>query len=1066
MSLLKMNSDLMCQAVDLFQLILRFTNADGVGQVSSEEEISIVTKIYEYSMKCPELKDELFVQIMKQTHNNPERTSLCKTWKLIYLCASAMCPGTEIASIFLDYIHDVVKAWENDCEMHTVVLTARNSLERSVKIGPRKFIPSREELEAILVGRKLKTIVFFLDETYEDITYDLTTTIVEAVQELAGIIKLSAYTTFGLFECRKMAGVPKSGKLEAEEYFILDKNKYVGDILAGFNAAKEQRKTENPQFKLVFKKSLFCDLDDSITEPTFVKLTYIQSQHDYLIGNYPVERDDGVQLAALQILVEIGHVENHESLPDFSALVEHYLPRELASSRAKTEWEADVIAHYYTIVHLSKDEARQKALCILHTLPYGNSVFYSVRKLEDPIGLLPGQVILGINKRGVHFFRPVPKEYLYSAELRDIVQFGSNDAVVFFKTRVSGKLYIFKFKTKQIIEDMRLKEKRERELKEELHGLKDSLQSEKKKRMDIINERENLRRLLEERESELQTVLVNARKVNLSSDSNQTTVLQEQDKTVRIQNLEAQVEILRTEIRDKSDKLRSREENCKSLTSEKQLLEQKKFRIEENKADEIKRLEAIFEQERQALCNCAAELEKTVTERTEELSMAKSTIALRTSELEALQETMKELEELRDFKEDVDKKVMQTAVILKQQADKITALEKIYKDELILRKKYFNQMEDMKGKIRVYARWRSLNKKEINENQKMVLTAIDEFTLQHPWKDDKPKVFNFDRVFDDTVSQESVFKDTKYLVQSAVDGYNVCLFAYGQTGSGKTFTIYGSEDDPGLTPRAMQELFDLMKRDSKKFAFSIKVYMLELYLDVLVDLLALKNKKPLKLEIKRDMKGMVTVENATFLTVNSLEEMESLIVRGQERRHVAETNMNEESSRSHLILSVVIDSTNLQTQFQTKGKLSFVDLAGSERVKKSGVSGDGMKEAQSINKSLSALGDVISALAGEVQHIPYRNHKLTMLMSDSLGGNAKTLMFVNISPAESNLEETYNSLTYASRVKCIQNYAFKNMTSSKEVAKLKKIIQQMVLDYKGKKIDDVLEDVQDNCSLD
>lgn len=189
------------------------------------------------------------------------------------------------------------------------------------------------------------------------------------------------------------------------------------------------------------------------------------------------------------------------------------------------------------------------------------------------------------------------------------------------------------------------------------------------------------------------------------------------------------------------------------------------------------------------------------------------------------------------------------------------------------------------------------------------------------------------------------------------------------------------------------------------------------------------------------------MENVTVMSISSYDELQSIIERGSEKRHTTGTLMNEESSRSHLILSIIIESTNLQTQSVSRGKvpihicsktdqltthahdflvpslhlglivwilmqLSFVDLAGSERVKKSGSSGNQLKEAQSINKSLSALGDVIGALSTGTPHIPYRNHKLTMLMSDSLGGNAKTLMFVNISPAESNLDETYNSLTY------------------------------------------------------
>lgn len=150
--------------------------------------------------------------------------------------------------------------------------------------------------------------------------------------------------------------------------------------------------------------------------------------------------------------------------------------------------------------------------------------------------------------------------------------------------------------------------------------------------------------------------------------------------------------------------------------------------------------------------------------------------------------------------------------------------------------------------------------------------------------------------------------------------------------------------------------------------------------------------------------------------------------------------MNRESSRSHLITSIVVTSTNLQTQNVTRGKLSFVDLAGSERVKKSGSAGDQLKEAQAINKSLSALGDVISALASEQVHIPYRNHKLTMLMSDSLGGTAKTLMFVNVSPTDYNLDETQSSLTYATRVRTIKNDVSRNEVS-KDVIRLRQQVE-------------------------
>ncbi|GBG74716.1 hypothetical protein CBR_g19122 [Chara braunii] len=218
-----------------------------------------------------------------------------------------------------------------------------------------------------------------------------------------------------------------------------------------------------------------------------------------------------------------------------------------------------------------------------------------------------------------------------------------------------------------------------------------------------------------------------------------------------------------------------------------------------------------------------------------------------------------------------------------------------------------------------------------------------------------------------------------------------------------------------------------LKQDNNKFSFALKVYMLEMYQDTLKDLLLPKNVKRQKLDIKKDSKGMVVVENATFITVLNAQELESRVARGIDKRHVSGTQINAKSSRSHLILSFVIESTNLQTQAVVKGKLSFVDLAGSERLNKSVSVGEQLKETHLINKSLSALGDVISAFSTIELHIPYRNHKLTMLMSDTLGENAKTLMFVNISLAEINLEETHGSLGYATRVGSRTNEASRNI---------------------------------------
>ncbi|MED6143508.1 Kinesin-like protein KIN-14E [Stylosanthes scabra] len=1082
-SLLKLNSDLASRSTKLFHIILKYMEVDSsdrASPMSLDERVELVGKLYKQSLKHSELRDELFVQISKQTRNNPDRESLIKAWELMYLCVSCMTPSKDIGGYLSEYIHHIVNGVNTDPEIRAIALNTLNSLKRSVKAGPRHIIPGPKEIEAQLTGKKLTTIVFFLDETFEEITYDMSTTVADAVEELAGIIKLSTYSSFSLFECRKAVTASKSP--DSEEYVGLDDNKHIGDLLAEFKAAKERSKGEILHCKLIFKKKLFRESDEAVTDPMFMQLSYVQLQHDYIFGHYPVGRDEASQLSALQILAEIGFVRRPESCSDWSSFLERFLPRQIAMTRGRREWELDILSCYHSLEHLTKDDARQQFLHILRTLPYGNSVFFNVRKIDDPIGLLPGRIILGINKRGVHFFRPVPKEYLHSAELRDIMQFGSSNTAVFFKMRVAGVLHIFQFETKQgeeicvalqthindvmlrryskarttaggslnedissnfkspnsesyekriqdlskaaeeskrnadqLREELQEKQKQEEKMLQELESLKESLNVDKLSLEEVTNERDRLISLCDEKDKALQAAILEKR------------------------NMETRM--------TKLNKLVTEKEN----TTQREPIGANK----QNSSIQLK-----LEQERKTLKGQVYDLERKVEVFRQELVAAESTLSVKDSELTALKNNLRELEELREMKEDIDRKNKQTAAILKMQAAQLADMELLYKEELVLRKRYFNTIEDMKGKIRVYCRLRPLSDKEIAEKDGNSLTTVDEFTVEHQWKDDKPKQHIYDHVFDGNATQEDVFEDTRYLVQSAADGYNVCIFAYGQTGSGKTFTIYGSESNPGLTPRATAELFRILRRDSNKFSFSLKAYMVELYQDTLVDLLLPKNAKRLRLDIKKDSKGMVTVENVTTVSISTMDELNSIIQKGSERRHTSETQMNEESSRSHLILSIVIESTNLQSQSAARGKLSFVDLAGSERVKKSGSEGSQLKEAQSINKSLSAVGDVISALSSGGQHIPYRNHKLTMLMSDSLGGNAKTLMFVNVSPAQSNLDETHNSLMYASRVRSIVNDPSKNV-SSKEIARLKKLVAYWKEQAGRKGEDEDLEEIQE-----
>ncbi|KAH9140563.1 hypothetical protein AeRB84_015213, partial [Aphanomyces euteiches] len=424
-----------------------------------------------------------------------------------------------------------------------------------------------------------------------------------------------------------------------------------------------------------------------------------------------------------------------------------------------------------------------------------------------------------------------------------------------------------------------------------------------------------------------------------------------------------------------------------------------------------------------------------LTAQVQELTTTISTLRGQTSQMSQMESEMSKLRE-----EAATASTLSTN--LKNLTDQYAHLEAQYKEEQALRKKYYNTIEDMKGKIRVYCRCRPMSSSELERGCN---SCVRFFTLEVETSRG-PRSFTYDAVFNPSHSQDQVFEDTKHLLQSALDGYNVCIFAYGQTGSGKTFTMTGTESHPGITRRLINLMFAL-KDSQPNQTVTYEASMLELYNDQLIDLLAqlepgYKDDKAQKLDIKKNEKGMVVVTNSVLKPCTSAEGTLKLFDAANKKRQVGATKMNAESSRSHSVFTILIENFNKTTKQTSVGKLSLVDLAGSERAGKTGATAERLKEAQAINKSLSALGDVISALSTNEKFIPYRNNKLTQLMQDSLGGNAKTLMFVNISPADYNQEETQTSLSYASRVKLITNQANKN-SDSEEVAKLKQIIKQL-----------------------
>ncbi|CAH9070142.1 unnamed protein product [Cuscuta epithymum] len=395
--------------------------------------------------------------------------------------------------------------------------------------------------------------------------------------------------------------------------------------------------------------------------------------------------------------------------------------------------------------------------------------------------------------------------------------------------------------------------------------------------------------------------------------------------------------------------------------------------------------------------------------------------------------------------------------------DQCEDLKLKYNEEQAKRRKLFNEVQEAKGNIRVFCRCRPLSRAEVSAGCSLVVdfeAAKDgELAIINT-----KRPFKFDRVYTPKDGQADVYADASPMVISVLDGYNVCIFAYGQTGTGKTFTMEGNKENRGVNYRTLEELFKISKERSDTFTYDISVSVVEVYNEQIRDLLATPStSSSKKLEIKKDTDGLNHIPGVEELKVQNINEAWSVLQAGSSARAVGSNNVNEHSSRSHCILCIMVKAKNLITGECTKSKLWLVDLAGSERLAKTDVQGDRLKEAQNINKSLSALGDVISALANKSSHIPYRNSKLTHLLQDSLGGDSKALMFVQISPSDKDLSETLSSVNFATRVRAVELGSARKQIDTSELQRTKAMLDKARHDSKSK--DESLKKLQEKLEI-
>ncbi|XP_053542524.1 kinesin-like protein KIF1B isoform X2 [Ictalurus punctatus] len=382
--------------------------------------------------------------------------------------------------------------------------------------------------------------------------------------------------------------------------------------------------------------------------------------------------------------------------------------------------------------------------------------------------------------------------------------------------------------------------------------------------------------------------------------------------------------------------------------------------------------------------------------------------------------------------------------------------------------------------VKVAVRVRPFNSRETSKESKCIIQMQGNSTIILNPKNPKeaPKSFSFDHSYwshttpedPSFASQSQVYNDIgKEMLQHAFEGYNVCIFAYGQTGAGKSYTMMGKQEEgqEGIIPQLCEELFEKINdNNNEDISYSVEVAYMEIYCERVRDLLNPKNKGNLRVR-EHPLLGPY-VEDLSKLAVTSYTDIADLMDAGNKARTVAATNMNETSSRSHAVFTIVFtqrkhdNETDLSTE--KVSKISLVDLAGSERADSTGAKGTRLKEGANINKSLTTLGKVISALAEvskkkkKTDFIPYRDSVLTWLLRENLGGNSRTAMVAALSPADINYDETLSTLRYADRAKQIKcNAVINEDPNAKLVRELKDEVTRLRDLLKAQGLGDILD---------
>uniref|UniRef100_A0A061S9G2 Kinesin-like calmodulin binding protein n=1 Tax=Tetraselmis sp. GSL018 TaxID=582737 RepID=A0A061S9G2_9CHLO len=692
---------------------------------------------------------------------------------------------------------------------------------------------------------------------------------------------------------------------------------------------------------------------------------------------------------------------------------------------------------------LGFEDAKLKLQRIARLLPYGGSSFWNATTVVGPSNLFPQQVVLGVNKRGVHFFNPDPKKYLFSFETFELLDVAQHTPKLALAVLIAGTRDTLLFET------------------EDAEEICDSIQN-------ILKQHET------------------------TTPYSRTVPLPERE--VRSpQRLESTWSHPPQELRHDSDIAREGSSRfyptspSRSLRSTQRSVsrERRSPRLAEAKLEEdLRRAVTEAEQQRSRTQEIEARLagisnqpkrtprasDQYVQELRKQLLKSKATAKALLKRNRALRKELLEKEEQRKAHDYEVRSSRERTRALEQELARVRTqlraaqgerdrllqhaadsetLRKLYRDESLLRKKYFGEIQEMKGKIRVVARVRKPLPGENPEG----ISVSDGGTVSLRRRGEEPQQFTLDAALGPSEGQEAVYSQASPLVRAAAEGVSLCVMAYGQPRSGKSFTMFGTEAHPGVAPRAVQDLFAAASQ--RLAGVAVRIGALELRGSRLRDLLRADGGEPPPLSIRKDPHGVVHVEGQSLEEAAGPEEAAAAVRLALSRLSpVGGGGGSGAAPLSHVFVSVHLEATHAASGATVRSKLSLVELAGAPPE-----AGD---RSADDDGSLAALRDVVSALASGSAAVPYTRHRLTALLSDSLGGNARTLVLATLSPAAEDAAAAHEALRHAVRMRTVRNAPRPGL----ETAELRRLREQVEHLRQHADLPPELEDLQARRSID